>query len=176
MAKGQEGLLVDFDTGVVRQNHVLVQSGPGVVVFLGLGSRTRRLIRFACNEAPDPDPDPFIAHCRRIALAVECGWLAKAQDEGVPRAVLDIEDRTLRRLVIAEALAKAGYNPGEPRDTETGAGPAKATECRSPECGSPKPTKISIRRTSPTLWRRRGRRCGIPASRPCAGSIPTTRI
>jgi len=34
----------------------------------------------------------------------------------VPRAALEIEDRILRRLAIAEALAKAGYDPDEPRD------------------------------------------------------------
>jgi hypothetical protein len=108
-------VLVDFDTGVVRRDRLLVQRSPGMVLFLGFGSRARRLLRFAGNEDPDPDPDPFIARCRRIALAVECGWLGKAQDEGVPRAVLDIEDRAVRRLAIAEALAKAGFNVNEPR-------------------------------------------------------------
>lgn len=113
-SEGQEGLLVDIETGVVRKDHVLVQSAPGALLFLGFGPRAELLCRFAFEEADDPNP--FIARCERIAKAVESGGLAKARGMGVPRRVLDIEDRTLRRLAIAEALAKAGYDPDEPRD------------------------------------------------------------
>jgi hypothetical protein len=73
------------------------------------------LRRFAFDEAVDSDP--FIARCRNVAAAAESGQLAKARRTGVPGAVLALEDRVLRRLLIAEALAKAeGYDPDEPRD------------------------------------------------------------
>lgn len=113
-ARGWQGRLVDFETGIVRRDHVLVQSTPGAVIFLGFGPRAARLRRFAFGEAADPDP--FLARCHAIAEAAEGGRIAKAQQAGVPLAILDIEDRVLRRLCIAEALAKAGYDPDEPRD------------------------------------------------------------
>jgi len=71
------------------------------------------LDRFAFSD--DDDPDPSIARCRRIAEIIENGELAKAEKLGVPPAILAIEDRALRRLAIAEALAKAGFNAEEPR-------------------------------------------------------------
>jgi hypothetical protein len=111
--KGREGLLVDFGTGVLRRDRVLVRRSPIAVIFMGHGSRAERLGQFAC--ADEGDPDPFIARCREIAAAVESGDLAKAQRSGVPREILDIEDRALRRLAIAEALAKYGYDPDQPR-------------------------------------------------------------
>jgi hypothetical protein len=82
-------------------------------VLLGFGQSAARLQRFACGGSDDTDP--FISRCRRIAEAIERGDLAKADALGLPRAILDIEDRMMRRLAIAEALAKAGFNPDEPR-------------------------------------------------------------
>lgn len=109
----RDGRLVDLDTGVLRDGRVLVQHGPGAVVFLGLGPHAGRLCRFAFDEGDGGDP--FLARCRRIDEAVARGDLAKARDYGLPRAVLDIADRPLHRLAIAEFLAKAGFNPDEPR-------------------------------------------------------------
>lgn len=135
-SKGREGLLVDIETGAMRKDHVLVQSAPGALLFLGFGPRAERLCRFAFDESADPDP--FIARCERIAKAVESGGLAKARGFGVPRTVLEIEDRTLRRLAIAEVLAKAGYNPDERRDdhgrwTSSGVAAAPATAVSAAE-------------------------------------------
>jgi lysozyme family protein len=111
--KGREGLLVDFGTGVLRRDRVLILCSPIAVLFMGYGSRAERLGQFACDD--EGDPDPFIARCREIAEAVESGSLVKAQRSGVPRAILEIEDRALRRLAIAEALVKYGYDPDQPR-------------------------------------------------------------
>lgn len=110
---GREGLLVDIDTGTVRKDHVLVQHTPGALVFLGFGPRAERLRRFAFDDQGDA---PFIARCRDVARAAESGRLVKARQAGISYAVLDIEDRVLRRFLIAESLAKAGYDPDEPRD------------------------------------------------------------
>jgi hypothetical protein len=112
--EASEGRLVDKNTSVLRADRVLVQQhGPGAIVFLGVGPRAGRLCRLALDAGDDAEP--FIAQCRRIDEAIERGDLAKAQDHGIPRAVLDIADRALRRLAIAETLAKAGFDPDEPR-------------------------------------------------------------
>lgn len=108
-----QGELVDIDTGELRRGRLLVLRGPDAVVFLGFGRRAARLQRFACGG--DDDADPFIARCRQIADAVERGELAKTHAVGVPQAVLGIKDTTMRRLAIAEVLAKAGFDPDEPR-------------------------------------------------------------
>ncbi|HZK90297.1 MAG TPA: glucosaminidase domain-containing protein [Stellaceae bacterium] len=110
-----DGRLIDIDTGVLRADRVLVQRGAGAVVFLGLGPRAGRLCRFALDDDDDDDGDPFVSRCRRLDEALEQGDLAKACDHGIPHVVFDIADRPLRRLAIAEALAKAGFNPDEPR-------------------------------------------------------------
>lgn len=112
---GQEGVLVDVDAGVLRRNKVLAQSAPGALLFLGLGAEAARLCRFALED-DESDPDPFLARCRRVATAVESGAFAKAQRSDVSRAILDIGDRSLRRLAIAELLAKGGFDPDERRD------------------------------------------------------------
>jgi hypothetical protein len=51
-----------------------------------------------------------------MAGAAKSGEFAKARHSGIPPSILKIKDPTLRRLAIAEALAKAGFNPDEPRD------------------------------------------------------------
>jgi hypothetical protein len=112
---GQEGTLVDIDTGVVRHDHLLVQHAVGAIYFFGFGRRVERLQRFAFTD-DDGDADPFFARCRLIADAVENNSPQQRAQLGIPDWLAEIEDRTLRRLAIAEALAKAGYNPDEPRD------------------------------------------------------------
>lgn len=116
MAEGEgiDGILVDIDTGVLRRDRMLVQNGPGATAFLGIGPRAARLRMLAFSDSGG-EADPFIARCRRVDRAIEGGYLAKAADCGVPPAVAEIADRAMRRLVIAESLTKAGYDPDEPR-------------------------------------------------------------
>jgi hypothetical protein len=145
----KKGLLVDVDTGVVRRDHVLVQRAPGAVLVLGYGPRAEQLRRFACEEVVG-DADPFIARCNGIARAIESGTLAKARRCGVPRAILEMQDRTLRRLAIAEAMAKAGFNPDEPRDergrwTSEG-GPARGGSAGGTGAG----TAVAVATMAPT--------------------------
>jgi hypothetical protein len=113
--RGQEGALVDIDSGVLRRGRVLAQSAPGALLFLSFGPRAERLCRFAVEDGED-DPDPFIDRCRRIATAIESGEPPGGEGAGAPRALRRIKDRSLRRLAVAELLAKAGYDPDEPRD------------------------------------------------------------
>lgn len=106
---GQEGRLVDINTGVVRRDHVLVQSTPAAVLCIGFGPRAARLQRFAFAE--DGDPPPFLVECARIAKAIEAGDLAKARQFGAPDSLAEIDNRNLRRLAIAEVLMGAGHGP-----------------------------------------------------------------
>ena len=108
---GRKGLLVDIDTGVMRQDHVLVLRAPSAVCFLGFSPRVGQLWRFAFDEAGDTAP--FIARCRTIVAPVKSGRLPKMRRANIPRAECKTEDRILHRLLVAEALAKAGYDPGE---------------------------------------------------------------
>ena len=109
----QEGLLVDFETGRLRHGRVLVQSTPIAIFFMGLGSRAQSLCRFASGR--NVELDPFLTRCRDADTAGEQGELANVHEPGLLSSVAEIEDRTLRRLAIAETLARAGYNPDEPR-------------------------------------------------------------
>ena len=140
--EGKQGFVVDVDTGILRRDRVLVQHAPAAVVVMGFGPRAEELRRFACAEAADDD-DPFLDRCRGVVRAIESGRLAKTGRAGLPRSVLKIKDRTLRRLAIAEALAKAGFDPDEPRDergrwTSEGGGeggPAEDEADRAPTAG-----------------------------------------
>jgi hypothetical protein len=134
----REGLLVDLSTGVLRRGRVLAQEAPKALLFLGFGARAVGLCRFATGDgenvtAPDEpcgkvksakrtqfapgqaasDGDPFLAQFQRLMAEIGNGRLAKADGAKV---LLDVEDRSLRRLVLAEWLTKAGYDPDEPRD------------------------------------------------------------
>ncbi|HYM31356.1 MAG TPA: hypothetical protein VEU47_08670, partial [Candidatus Cybelea sp.] len=97
----------------VRRDRVLVQHAGGVLLFLGLGPRAARLRRFAFGE--DLAADPFIARCRRVDAAIENGKRTQAEQFGISPAIVAIRDQAFRRRAIAEALARAGYNPDEPR-------------------------------------------------------------
>ena len=113
--EGRRGLVVDSDTFVLRQDHVLVQNTSQAVLVMGFGPRADRLRRLACAETEDED-NPFVTRCLGVVCEVEKGHLAKARQSGIPRSTLKIKDPMLRRLAIAEALAKAGFDPDEPRD------------------------------------------------------------
>ena len=110
----RNGLRLDVDTGVLRHDRVLVQRTPLATLVMGFGTKAVQLRRFACGDADVSDP--FIARCLEIDAAIEMGRLAKTRQYRLPRSAYTLKDRLLRRLVIAEALAKAGFNSDEPRD------------------------------------------------------------
>lgn len=64
-----------------------------------------------CVFLDESDPDWLFRQCERIADALNKGELALAQIYGLRIPVDRLDDRLLRRI----ALAKAGYNPDEPR-------------------------------------------------------------
>jgi hypothetical protein len=100
----REGLLVDFGGGVLRKDVVLVQDAPGALLYLGFGARAVQLARFALDDNGRERDD-----------------VQREADEilpSLPLSLTSIGDRGLRRLAVAEAAAKAGYDPGQPRDED----------------------------------------------------------
>jgi hypothetical protein len=113
-SKGRLGTVVDVDTGLLRKDYVLVQNTPRAILIFGFGPRAELLARFAAGD--ESDPDPFITHSRRVAQTDEHSKFTKLDGLDLPNSTLTIPHRSLRRLAVAEALAKAGYDPNEPRD------------------------------------------------------------
>jgi hypothetical protein len=113
---GQEGIFVDIDTGVLRRDRLLIQSGHGAVYFFGLGPQAEQLRRFVCDEEVLEEPlGRFLSRCLVVDSVIEAGQ-AQAMELGLPRWLVGMKDRLLRRIAIAETLAKAGFDPDEPRD------------------------------------------------------------
>lgn len=84
-------------------------------VCVGLGPGAK-LARFAFEDiAPE---HPFYIACRRHERDVAREGLAKVQRLGLDIPFGDFKDRALRRLAIASALLKAGFDPGERRDRD----------------------------------------------------------
>jgi hypothetical protein len=113
----REGQLIDIDTGVLRRDRVLVQRTPAATVYIGFGALANRVQRFAFGDGSDPDP--FFAECRRLACAIDDGYVAKAVQVGVPVSIVAITDPVLRRLAIAEGLIAAGNRDLRPNAPST---------------------------------------------------------
>lgn len=67
-----------------------------------------------CALVADRDRDWLFRQCQRIAEALDKGEIALAQIYGLHIPVGELDDGTLRRIA-AMGLAKAGFNPDEPR-------------------------------------------------------------
>jgi hypothetical protein len=128
------------ETGRLGPDRVFVQRTPIGYVCAGLGDPAR-LLRLAFEEPREAgaarnrenyETNPiFAAACRRLDRAVEIGGAAKARRLGLDIPLGAIDDPALRRLAIAAALIKAGFDPGQARDqdgrwTSGGGGDASA--------------------------------------------------
>lgn len=110
------GGILDIDTGRVQAGRILVQSSGGGYVALGFG-QDARLLDFAFDRTSlASETDPFLAACGRIAEAMDAGGEVATRWIEMPDTLGTIAEPSLRRLVVAEALTKAGFNPEEPRD------------------------------------------------------------
>ncbi len=131
---------IESETGRLGPDRVFVQRTPIGYVCAGLGDPAR-LLRVAFEEPRETDAarkpenyetNPiFAAACRRLDKAVEAGGIAKARRLGLEIPLGAIDDPALRRLAIAAALIKAGFDPGQTRDedgqwTSGGGGDASA--------------------------------------------------
>jgi len=110
-AKGRS-LRLETETNEVATDRIWVHSGPAGLLCMGIGP-SAEVARFALTDEGD---HPFYATCRRLDRDVARGGLAKAKRLGLDIPFGAVNERALRRLAIAVALSRAGFNPDEPRD------------------------------------------------------------
>jgi len=107
--------LIESETDEVSSGHVWVRQSPIGYVCVGLGP-SARLARFAFEDiAPS---HPFYAACRRHERDLAREGIAKADRLGLDIPFGAFADPALRRLALASALLKAGFDPAEDRDRD----------------------------------------------------------
>lgn len=106
------GLVVDRDGVLLGPDCPLVEKGQGGFRTIDL-SLARRLLHdvFAYDE----DPRPFVGLCRAIGKALDDGNLLRAQLLGLQMPVGLLESDHLSRLGCFALMAKAGFDPDQPR-------------------------------------------------------------
>jgi hypothetical protein len=126
--------LLETRSDEVSAGRVWLRPSPVGYVCMGLGP-SAKLARFAFEDiAPT---HPFYTACRRHERDITHEGLAKAHRLGLDIPFGAFDDRALRRLAIASALLKAGFDPGERRDkdgewaTDGSGGAAAARTARS---------------------------------------------
>ena len=105
--------LIETESDEASSGHVWVRKSPIGYVCIGLGP-SAKLARFAFEDVAPKHP--FYDACRRHDRDVEREGLAKAYRLGLEIPFGSVEDTGLRRLAIASALLKAGFDPAEDRD------------------------------------------------------------
>jgi hypothetical protein len=140
--------LIETQSDEISASRVWLRRSPVGYVCMGLGP-SARLARFAFEDvAPE---HPFYNACRRHDRDIAREGLAKAHRLGLDIPFGAVGDPALRRLAIASALLKGGFNPAEDRDhdgkwTDGGdsGGPSAGVAARvSPEF-LPKPSSSSL--------------------------------
>lgn len=103
---------IDTEGNTVTHDRVLFHRTQSGYVCVALGPPAR-FLRFAFEDEGEA---PFFRACRRYAQSLEAGELMPTQVPGGPFSLAKFDDPPLRRLAIAAALIKAGFDPDEPRD------------------------------------------------------------
>jgi len=103
---------IDTEGDTVTHDRVFFRRTPAGYVCVALGPPAR-FLRFAFD---DEGETPFFGACREYARALETGELMPTQVPGGPFSLAKFDDAPLRRLAVAAALVKAGYDPDESRD------------------------------------------------------------
>ncbi len=111
------GVAIDEEANQLSPNRIFARRSPVGYVCVGLGDPTR-LLRFAFEDENYETNPIFAAACQRLGKAVEAGGVEKARRLGLKIPLGCIDDPALRRLAIASALLKAGFNPAERRDDD----------------------------------------------------------
>ncbi|HTS94485.1 MAG TPA: Tox-REase-5 domain-containing protein [Stellaceae bacterium] len=104
--------VIDTEGNTVTHNRVFFRRTPVGYVCVALGPPAQ-FLRFAFD---DEGGAPFFHACRQYARALESGAILPTQIPGGPFSLAKFDDAPLRRLAVAAALLKFGYDPNEPRD------------------------------------------------------------
>lgn len=124
--------LIETESDEISSGRVWVRRSPIGYICVGLGP-SAKLARFAFEDvAPS---HPFYDACRRHERDIRREGLAKVERLGLDIPFGAYTDPGLRRLAIASAVLKAGFNSEEDRDQDgkwtTGLGAAAARTARS---------------------------------------------
>jgi hypothetical protein len=105
------GICVDAEGAVLGPDCVLV--GRMAQGFRALERENASTLQ-KCLLSEDQEPDWLFRQCQRIADSLDKGEIALAQIYGLRIPIGNLDERQLKRIVLVE-LAKAGFNPDEPR-------------------------------------------------------------
>jgi hypothetical protein len=106
-------LVIDTTGQQVAPNRIWVRRSPVGYVCVALGE-SAKLAQLALENTGGNDP--LATACRRLDRALAREGRVKAERLGLNIPFDAIEEAPLRRLAIASALLKAGFDPSEPRD------------------------------------------------------------
>lgn len=115
------GIVVDADGAMLGPDCVLVRRTPSGFRCLEPGdARAIQAVLLGSGH----DPDWLFEQCNRIAEALANGEIALAQIYGLRIPVGELDEPALPKLATVARLAKAGFDPNEPRipPGEPGAG------------------------------------------------------
>jgi hypothetical protein len=118
-------LTIDTEGVSLTSDRIFVRRTPIGYLCAGFGDSSK-LLRFAFG-GEKRNPSHFDAACRRLDKSIVVEGLAKVRRLGLEIPLGAIEDNHMRRLAIAVALLKAGFDPNQSRDdhgrwTDDGAG------------------------------------------------------
>jgi hypothetical protein len=105
---------ITTDGEALTPDRVFVRRTPIGYLCAGFGNASK-LLQFAF-EAEEQNSSRFDAACRRLNESIIAEGVTKAHRLGLDIPLGAIGDRHLRRLAIATALLKAGFDPSQPRD------------------------------------------------------------
>src|ERR1700730_4742159 len=106
-------LLIDTKGREVAPDRVWVRRSPVGYVCVALG-RSAKLAQLALENSDKENS--LGAACRRLDRAIAREGHAKAERLGIEIPFDAIDEAPLRRLAIASALVKAGFDPNDSRD------------------------------------------------------------
>lgn len=109
------GLIVDDDGASLGPRYPLVERRDGGCAVIN-SDEAGLLLRTVFDYYDDPAP--FVGLCRSIATALDAGNLPRAQLLGLQMPMGGLGPHHLRRLDLLAAMAKAGYDPSQPRNAD----------------------------------------------------------
>ncbi len=104
--------VVDLENNTLERGRIIVRIGPVGYLLAGLGEGAA----FLSHALEGKSSSTFFTTCHNISDAICTRGEAATRRSGLSSSLADILDEPLRRLAVAEAMLKAGFNPDEPRD------------------------------------------------------------